>query len=148
MTAEPEPRQQRGGEVTSTVEARVRVLEEQVEILRRALGLSLVGCKPAMEWADAQMQKARDGEFRYTKDPVEVPATRERSGAVTGEPMTTQVFSEPGTFTIGPVEFLVPRDTTVGGTFDGEGRVVVSYNGVAVAKITLPPTTEHQGEKQ
>lgn len=48
---------------------RVHILEEQVEILRRALGMTVVGGKPAVEWADAQMQRAREGEFRYT--PVE-----------------------------------------------------------------------------
>lgn len=50
---------------------RVRVLEEQVEILRRALGLAAVGAKPAVEWADAQMKRAREGEFRYSVEPIE-----------------------------------------------------------------------------
>lgn len=50
---------------------RVRILEEQVEILRRALGLVTVGTKPAVEWADAQMKRASEGEFRYSQEPTE-----------------------------------------------------------------------------
>jgi hypothetical protein len=55
--------------MTADIETRVRVLEEQVEILHRALVLAAVGAKPAVEWADAQMKKAREGEFRYSDPP-------------------------------------------------------------------------------
>lgn len=52
------------GAITCTME---EVLEEQIEILHRTFKLALAGAAPAVEWADERMEKARAGEFRYTR---------------------------------------------------------------------------------
>jgi hypothetical protein len=57
----------------SGLEARVRLLEEQVELLRRAIALATSTAKPASEWLDESFTKARKGDFRYTSDPSRRP---------------------------------------------------------------------------
>lgn len=66
----------------SDLEHRVRALEEQIEVLTRALGLAFVGADAAVDWARKSIDAAREGKYRYTRDPkadestLPVPAMR------------------------------------------------------------------------
>jgi len=50
------------------LEQRVRLLEEQVEILSRALVVMTASVQPGREWMDTSLDEARAGKFRYTTD--------------------------------------------------------------------------------